>query len=110
MGAVMTAWFTTDTHFGHENMIRFCKRPFSSAVEMDERLIKNWNQVVGPNDIDCHLGDFTLAGKIMVRKCFQRLNGKIQVIPGEYYKRWLKKGTYYSGPRHQVTILPHCRQ
>ena len=28
-------FFTADTHFGHNNVIRFCDRPFSSAAEMD---------------------------------------------------------------------------
>lgn len=34
-------YFTADTHFGHENIIRFCDRPFVSAEEMDEVLIEN---------------------------------------------------------------------
>lgn len=102
----MKTWFTADTHFGHENVIRYCNRPFASASEMDERLIENWNQAVGPDDIIYHLGDFTLAGKKMARKYFQRLNGKIQVVPGGHDKRWLRKGTYHSLPGHSVSILP----
>lgn len=34
-------YFTADTHFGHENFIRFCSRPFASAEEMDEVMIEN---------------------------------------------------------------------
>ena len=33
-------WFTSDTHFGHNNIIRFTKRPWDSIEEMDEGLIK----------------------------------------------------------------------
>ena len=29
-------YFTADTHFGHENVIRFCGRPYATAAEMDE--------------------------------------------------------------------------
>ena len=36
---------------------------FSSMNEMDEVLIKNWNQEVGYGDTIYHLGDFTLLGK-----------------------------------------------
>ena len=43
-------YFTADTHFGHENIIRFCNRPFSSVTEMDETLITNWNRRVKGND------------------------------------------------------------
>lgn len=50
-------YFTADTHFGHENVIRFCGRPFSCAAEMDEALIANWNSRVKGNDTVYILGD-----------------------------------------------------
>ena len=33
-------YFTADTHFGHENVIRFCRRPYATAAEMDEALVE----------------------------------------------------------------------
>ncbi len=33
-------FFTADTHFGHENVIQFDKRPFASADEMDLWMIQ----------------------------------------------------------------------
>jgi len=33
-------FFTADLHFGHENIIKHCNRPFKSADEMDAMLIK----------------------------------------------------------------------
>ena len=40
-------FFTSDTHFKHANIIKFCERPFGSIEEMNEALIANWNRVVG---------------------------------------------------------------
>ena len=50
-------WFTSDTHFGHANVIKFDNRPFTNIDEHDQGLIKNWNSVVGKGDVVYHLGD-----------------------------------------------------
>jgi len=102
----MTVWFTADTHFGHANVVRYCQRPFASVEEMDEALIRNWNQVVSSSDIVYHLGDFTLAGQEEANQYFPRLNGMISIVPGGHDKRWLRKGDYISKSSHPVTILP----
>lgn len=81
-------WITSDTHFGHRNIIEYCSRPFSSINEMDEALISCWNAVVKPNDIIYHLGDFTL--KKYADEYLDQLNGKILFIPGSH-DYWLKK-------------------
>ena len=39
-------FFTADTHFGHENVIRFDNRPFASVEEMDAEMIRQWNNKV----------------------------------------------------------------
>ena len=58
----MTTFFTSDTHFGHENIIKYCGRPFKDVEKMNERLIKNWNEVVKDTDTIFHLGDFSFRG------------------------------------------------
>jgi calcineurin-like phosphoesterase family protein len=50
-------FFTSDTHFGHANIIKYCGRPFASVEEMNRELIARWNAVVGPRDTVYHLGD-----------------------------------------------------
>ena len=55
-------FFTSDTHFNHTNIIRFCSRPFKDVAHMNETIISNWNRVVGSGDIVFHLGDFCLGG------------------------------------------------
>lgn len=37
-------WFISDTHFGHENIIRFCGRPFRDVEEMNAELIRRWRK------------------------------------------------------------------
>ena len=50
-------FFTSDLHFGHENALRFDKRPFASVEEMDAELIRRWNAKVGKVDLVYVLGD-----------------------------------------------------
>ena len=57
----MTVWYTADTHFGHENIIRHCKRPFRSADQMDSVLIGNMWKVVKPDDTLWIVGDFAFG-------------------------------------------------
>ncbi len=102
----MTLWFTSDTHFGHENIIQYCYRPFSSVQEMDDKLVENWNRVVKPDETIYHLGDFTLAGENTARTYFQRLDGKIHIVPGGHDWKWLRGEVYFSRSGHQVIILP----
>ena len=102
----MTIWFTADTHFGHENVIRYNKRPFSSVEEMDETLIENWNKVIHPDDTIYHLGDFTLLGKGPAKSYLNSLTGIIHVVPGGHDHRWIGKDTYTTGTGHPVQILP----
>jgi calcineurin-like phosphoesterase family protein len=51
-------WITADTHFGHENIIKYCNRPFKSVEQMDKVLIHNWNERVKPLDHIIINGDF----------------------------------------------------
>jgi len=52
-------WFTSDTHWGHANIIKHCNRPFTDVTEMDAVLLDNINSVVKTNDTLYHLGDFS---------------------------------------------------
>jgi calcineurin-like phosphoesterase family protein len=55
-------WLTSDTHFGHENIIEYCKRPFRNAQKMDQNLIYNYRKVVKSEDTVIFAGDFTIKG------------------------------------------------
>jgi len=54
----MVYWFTADTHFNHINIIKYTNRPFNNVQEMNDTLIKNWNNRVKDTDTIFILGDF----------------------------------------------------
>jgi calcineurin-like phosphoesterase family protein len=66
-------WFTSDFHFGHFNIIRYCNRPFANAQEMDAAILDRTNACVKPNDILYFLGDFCLGSTEKVIVYRQRL-------------------------------------
>lgn len=74
-------FFTSDTHFGHTNIIKYCNRPFSSVAEMDAELIKRWNSKVAEGDVVMHLGDFCFGN---AKKYRDQLNGEIRMIRGNH--------------------------
>lgn len=77
-------FFTSDTHFGHENIIHFCNRPFSSLNEMDETLIMNWNNTVPEDGLVFHLGDFAWGNIKAWEEYRSKLNGEIILIRGNH--------------------------
>jgi calcineurin-like phosphoesterase family protein len=82
-------WFTSDTHFNHVNIIKpeYCNRPFSDVNHMNEMLINNWNNVVGPSDTVYHLGDFAMGDKNQIPAIRKRLNGRIVLICGNHDRK-----------------------
>lgn len=80
-------YFTSDLHFGHRNVIRFCSRPFENEKDMESGLIANWNTTVGPKDIIFSLGDFSwFTGRHQVKKLVEQLQGEKYFIPGNHCK------------------------
>jgi calcineurin-like phosphoesterase family protein len=99
----MNTFFTSDTHFGHANIIRYCKRPYcqvedfdsegqwknkyikrTRAREMDADMISRWNAVVGKNDLVYHLGDFCQGSSQEAFQYLRHLNGHIKFIYGNH--------------------------
>ena len=84
----MNSWITSDHHFGHANIIQYCKRPFKDVYHMNETMIEYWNAVVRPDDVVYYLGDFTLNSR--AEQYVERLNGTIHFMPGSH-DNWMKK-------------------
>lgn len=85
-------FFTSDTHFGHKQILDFCHRPFSCIEEHDEALIANWNSVVSPDDTVFHLGDFAFGGFPFWERIVKQLNGHIILIRGNHCDRNMTSG------------------
>lgn len=80
----MALFFTSDTHFGHANIINLSNRPFADVQEMNEALVANWNSVVGPDDFVYHLGDVALGPIRDSLEYIRRLNGYKMLIIGNH--------------------------
>lgn len=85
-------FFTSDTHFNHANIIKFCNRPFKDVEQMNDVMIANWNSVIGKDDKVFHLGDFCLGGAAEWTKILDRLNGKIYLIMGNHDLKNIRQG------------------
>lgn len=77
-------YFTSDTHFSHNQDFIYKNRGCNSIEEHDEMLVERWNETVGIHDIVVHLGDFYFGDVSKVISHIQRLNGKILWIIGNY--------------------------
>lgn len=75
---------TSDQHFNHENIIKYCDRPFSSVAEMNEEIIKRWNAVVSKDDTVFVLGDFFMGRLTEIEDILSRLNGHIMLVEGNH--------------------------
>ncbi len=82
----MSTFFTSDSHFGHKNIIQLCNRPFSDSSEMDQAMIESWNSVVGPRDVVYHLGDFSMLPPDKISEILKKLNGVKRLIIGNHDK------------------------
>ena len=82
-------FLVSDTHFGHLGVCKFMGpdgvtklRPWDSPEEMDEEMVKRWNETVRPNDKVYHLGDVVINRKAL--KTLSRLNGDKVLIKGNH--------------------------
>jgi calcineurin-like phosphoesterase family protein len=113
VGVFAMNYFISDTHFGHENIIRFCDRPFESVEQMNEAMINNWNDRVTDNDHVYILGDFAFRCVTSVEKILQSLSGKKHLIIGNHDKKWMSTldlDTYFESVDHAAYIIDDNKQ
>lgn len=82
-------FLTSDTHFGHLGVCKFTEadgvtkiRPWTDPEQMDEDMVRMWNETVKPTDKVYHLGDVVINRKAL--KIMHRLNGDKVLIKGNH--------------------------
>ena len=77
-------FFTSDTHFCHNQGFLYEPRGFTNPDDMNAAIVENWNKIVKPNDIVYHLGDIALNDTNKAIKIIKKLNGTIHIIRGNH--------------------------
>ncbi len=99
-------FLTSDSHFGHANVIVFDKRPFKTIDEMDEALIDNWNAKVKNRNADVfHLGDFAFRNKKPISWYTERLYGRIHLIFGNHDDKGARKERHLFASTHEALYM-----
>lgn len=124
-------WFTSDTHFGHSNIIRYCARKtfvpeeLHAAIDagedvqitrlhtvtMDKAILKNINDCVGPDDLLFHMGDFAYGRYGSSLRAWTHYREQIQcrqlyLVLGNHDKRTpaCKSLFQYTGDRMSLSV------
>ena len=93
----MSVLFTSDLHLGHANIILTCGRNlescgenFAAVEEMNDFLIRKWNEKVKEDDIVYILGDLSYRSSISVKTYLKQLKGRKHLIVGNHDFQWQK--------------------
>lgn len=111
----MARWFSSDLHFGHANIIRFCDRPFLKFGSMDaafsqdmtepvnfmnETIINNINEFVTEEDELWLLGDLAMGNVDYTLKLPQRFRTRNLVLVAGNHDRCHP----YNGTKHEKWV------
>lgn len=103
-GRIRMNWLTSDTHFNHANVIRYCGRPFGDVQEMNAALIARWNERVSRDDTVFHLGDFAMGSPDEWPEIASRLNGHKVLSKNTFFP-----GLGYRSASHLDAVLPEVK-
>lgn len=89
----MTIWFTSDTHYGHRNIVRGVSswgnksgcRDFDTLEAMNDAMVERINQYVQADDVLYHIGDWSMGGHHNIAEFRKRLNCReIHLVYGNH--------------------------
>lgn len=79
-------WVISDTHFLHNNIVKYQNRP----EDHNKIMFENWNKVVGINDTVIHCGDLSAGvgkhenGYEILKQICNNLNGRKIMVRGNH--------------------------
>lgn len=99
-------FFTADIHLGHDNIIKYCNRPFKDTQEMGVAIKDNWNSKIKPGSLVFILGDVTFQkSQNEIDESLSELNGNKILIPGNHdHINRLEKHMQIAPPILEVSI------
>lgn len=89
----MKTFITSDTHWGHSNIIKFCpetRSQFKDVDHMDQEMIRMWNEIVSPDDLVYHLGDVAFCNAAKATAIMNRLHGRKILVQGNHDSKLVK--------------------
>lgn len=90
----MATWITSDLHFGHKNIMNFCPitraRFHGDSARMTAGMIKEWNDLISPDDTTYILGDVAFMSGYEASKIINSLNGTKILIEGNHDRKTLQ--------------------
>lgn len=81
-------WFSSDYHFNHANIIKYCNRPFDTVEEMDREIISRHNEKVRPDDLVICLGDVAFKHSM---EYLSHMNGNFIYVRGNHDDKMYKQ-------------------
>lgn len=97
-------YYIADLHLGHKNVLRFDNRPFSDIDEMEEVIVRNWNDRVKEEDTVYVLGDAFWKNEANSVMAFERLNGHKHLIRGNHDRVHGRLGRCWESIEHYREI------
>lgn len=98
-------FYISDLHFGHKNIIKYDQRPFNSTKEMDEEIIKRWNETVKTDDTVYILGDVSWYISDITREMLKWMNGHKILIKGNHDKETSHLFKHFDGIYDYLEIV-----
>jgi calcineurin-like phosphoesterase family protein len=94
----MNTFVTSDLHFFHKNIIKYCpeSRLFESVEDMNESIIRNWNEKVSSDDIVYILGDVSFGPAKETVQILKRLNGTKRLVIGNHDHKIIRSPVFCS--------------